>query len=202
MELRFHEGSELRAEGKRLTGVAAPYGHLAQVCDFYETIDPGAFTRSLRQKADVRALYNHDPSKIGGRTKNGTLSLESRGDGLHFQVELPDTELGHDLHALVNRGDTDACSFGFSCPDGGDSWAQRTIDGKVRRVRTLKDVDLHDISAVTYPAYLEGTSVSARSIYGSGGGRIQPSSVGIYSGAGCDVERARLNLMVRLAMHV
>jgi uncharacterized protein len=98
---------------------------------------------------------------------------------LHFEVELPSTELGRDVVELVQRQDISDCSFSFQCPAGGDSWDQRTIDGKVRRVRTLKDVDLHDISAVTYPANHEGTSDSARSIYGGGLKGIRPSGGGL-----------------------
>jgi len=61
--------------------------------------------------------------------------------------------------ASIERGDLDACSFGFSVPQGGDKWVT-TSDGSI--VRTLNDVDLAEISITSFAAY-PATSVSLRS---------------------------------------
>jgi len=122
---------------------------------FIESIAPGAFNRALQEKQDVRCLFNHDANVVLGRYPR-TLSLSADAVGLHFMCTLPPTQAGKDVHALVSRGDVTQCSFAFKVPDGGDEW------NRTRTRRTLRDVNLFDVSAVVYPAY-EDTSVSARS---------------------------------------
>lgn len=124
---------------------------------FVEQIDPGCFSRSLREKADVRALVDHDPSRILGRTKPGTLILEEDAEGLLARIFPPDTTAGRDVVESVRRGDLDGMSFAFRTLK--DSWDYE----KKPPLRTLLDVDLYDVSVVTYPAYPD-TSVALRSL--------------------------------------
>jgi HK97 family phage prohead protease len=56
---------------------------------FREKIKAGAFDDALANKDDVRCLKNHDPNLILGRTKSGTLRLESNSVGLRFNVDIP-----------------------------------------------------------------------------------------------------------------
>lgn len=150
LELRFARGSSV--EGRSLYGVAAPYGVEARIADFRERIAPGAFTRSLAAGADVLALADHDPSKVLGRTSTGTLQLREGANGLEYRLVLPDTSVGNDLRELAARGDIGGVSFGFNVVR--DSW-----DGDLR---TLHDVQLHEISIVqAWPAY-PTTTVSLR----------------------------------------
>jgi HK97 family phage prohead protease len=125
---------------------------------------PGAFARSLREGADVKCLLNHDPNKILGRTKSKTLLLADGLDGLHFACQLDRTNTDHvNTYAAIKRGDLSECSFAFLVPDGGDTWEDSDhSDPKVFAIRTLRDVDLVDVSAVAYPAYSQGTAVGAR----------------------------------------
>ena len=62
---------------------------------------------------------------------------------------------------MIRRGDISEMSFGFAVPAGGDSW-DTTIDsaGRRRDLRTLLDVNLFDVSPVTFAAY-PTTSVAA-----------------------------------------
>lgn len=150
LELRFARGSSV--EGRSLYGVAAPYGVETRIADFREVIAPGAFTRSLAAGADVLALADHDTAKVLGRTSTGTLQLREGADGLEYRLTLPDTTAGNDLRALAARGDLGGVSFGFNVVR--DSW-----DGDLR---TLHDVELHEISIVqAWPAY-PTTTVSLR----------------------------------------
>ena len=168
IERRF--AHELRAEatptgGMALTGYAAKFNSpSADLGGFKETIMPGAFKRSISSGADVRALMNHDPNMVLGRTKNGTLQLSEDGTGLRFSCVLPDTQAARDLHTLVKRGDIDSCSFAFQAKD--QSWEDaRSENGDLYANRKLMDVDLMDVSAVTYPAYGD-TEVQARMMFG------------------------------------
>ena len=127
---------------------------------FREIINPGAFRRVLDSSPDVRALFNHDPSYVLGRTKNGTLDLREDPKGLHSYFTAPDVSYARDLRTLVKRGDVDQMSFAFSMGTGSrDRW-EETEDGEI--LRTVIEVSgLHDVSIVTYPAYPQ-TNVGAR----------------------------------------
>jgi Escherichia/Staphylococcus phage prohead protease len=168
-EIRTITNAGLRAVGgtgadpMALMGYAAKFGKYSQdLGGFFERIAPTAFSRALKEKQDVRALLNHDPNLILGRTKNGTLTLSVDDVGLSFRVELPNTQVARDLHTSVARGDIDQCSFAFKVPTGGDNWGEdKDENGNYFASRELQDVDLFDVSCVVYPAYLD-TNVSAR----------------------------------------
>lgn len=151
---------EVRAEGDeagKLTGYAAVFNTEADIGGwFIERIAPGAFAKSIARGDDVRALWNHDPSSILGRTASGTLSMREDEHGLHVEIEPPDTQLGRDVTTLIKRGDVSQMSFGFRAIS--EKWDLR--DGI--EVRTILEADLFDVSPVTYPAY-DATSISARS---------------------------------------
>ena len=149
--------TELRANADKpqIEGYAAVFSTRADIGYVTESIAPGAFTRAIAEKQDVRCLFNHEPDHVLGRTKSGTLALSEDSKGLKFVCDLPDTQMGRDVREMIKRGDVDQCSFGFV-----------VIDEEVTRgettTRVIKDVDLFDVSPVTYPAY-PTTSVEARS---------------------------------------
>ena len=133
---------------------------------FKEIIAPGAFTRALADpQTDVRCLFNHSADRVLGRQAAGTLVLKQDDTGLWFRCILDPNNTEHrNLHSSVKRGDINECSFAFT-PNGpeGDHWEDRKDEtGKYFISRTLKDVNLFDVSAVTNPAY-NNTSVAARS---------------------------------------
>jgi len=163
-ERRITLQAELRAVDEntkkvgRLEGYAALFDNPTELWDgYYEQIRAGAFARTLREGADVRALFNHNPDMVLGRNKAGTLTLRETKKGLKVNIWPPDTQIGRDVVTSVKRGDISQMSFAFR--------AIKTTDeekGKGEWLRTLEDVDLYDISVVTYPAYPD-TTVAARS---------------------------------------
>lgn len=164
-ELRFSAGLRVQEDKYQIVGVAAAYNTLSgDLGGFREKIAPGAFTRALREKQDCRMLLNHDPNFICGRVKNGTLVLEDSAEGLRFACQLDEKQQWQrDLFQAIKRGDIDSCSFAFSVAPNGDSFERSTDErGKTFVCRTLRDVNLADCSCVTYPAYPNGTRVSAR----------------------------------------
>ncbi|MCV7068329.1 HK97 family phage prohead protease [Mycolicibacterium farcinogenes] len=159
-ETRF--GVELRSEvkGNKLIGHAGRVRSCAEVPGHLEALHRSAFD-AVRKDAgtDVRALFNHDPSKLLGRQSSGTLRWSVDSTGLPFECDLPDTSVGRDVRELAQRGDLNGASFGFL--PGADAWS-RTQDG--RQLRTHTSVSrLVDVSIVTFPAYT-GTSVMLRSL--------------------------------------
>lgn len=121
-----------------------------------ETIRPGAFTRAIEEKHDVRALIDHEPSMILGRTRSNTLKLNQDQRGLFANITLPNTSYAADLREKMGRGDVDGMSFGFLAKE--ERWGMK--DGML--FREILDVDLFDVSVVTYPAY-QATSANLRS---------------------------------------
>jgi uncharacterized protein len=139
-----------------IEGYFALYEQETELFDgVYEIITKGAFDNTLNN--DIRALWNHNTQYVLGRNKNGSLQLKADEKGLFGIIKLPNTQYAEDLHELVKRGDIDQCSFGFNIlaedieelADGGYRWR-------------INDIDLHEISVVTFPAY-ENTTVQARS---------------------------------------
>jgi HK97 family phage prohead protease len=129
--------------GRTLHGYAAVYGvESDDLGGFRERIAPGAFGSVL--DADVRALLNHDPSQVLGRTKSGTLRLHDEQRGLRFEVDLPDSPLGENVREAVRRKDIDGASFRFTVDR--ESW-----QGDLRTVESVKE--LKDVTVATFGAY-------------------------------------------------
>jgi HK97 family phage prohead protease len=156
MERRYASGTIV--QGGQLSGLAAPFGVVANIGEFREVIAPGAFTATLATNRDVLALAEHDAARVLGRTRSGSLKLAETARGLEYALTLPDTTVANDLRALAARGDIGGVSMGFRCVR--DSWQDD--------VRTLHEIELHEISIVSaFPAYPE-TTVSLRSRQSAG----------------------------------
>lgn len=155
-------GLALRASrvGSKSPGTMVGYAAVFDTfsCDlgsFREKIARGAFDKALA-RSDVRALYNHDPNLLLGRTAAGTLRLFPDAVGLRMELDLPDTQLGQDTAVLTRRGDLQGQSFSFTTV--ADHWDYSTTPA----LRTLLEVgELFDVGPVTFPAY-EDSSVAMR----------------------------------------
>jgi HK97 family phage prohead protease len=164
-ELRTFVASELRATGSdkqpKIEGYAATFAGTADLGAFREKIAPGAFQRTLASERDVVCLYNHDNSMLLGRKSAGTLTLQEDSKGLRFSCDLPDTSTARDVYANLRAGNLKECSFGFFVDgEDGESWEQQA-DGGI--LRTLRSVNLFDVSVVTFPAYTN-TEAAARNV--------------------------------------
>jgi HK97 family phage prohead protease len=154
LEMRFSV-SEMRVERAaekpaKLVGYAAVFNSLS--CDlggFKERIVPGAFKDSVSNGQDVRALCDHDHTRLLGRTSNNTLRLSEDERGLRAEVLLPDTSYARDLMASVERGDINGMSFGFQIPPNGERWTKENDYA----VRELTQIDLREVTATSVPAY-------------------------------------------------
>jgi uncharacterized protein len=150
-ELRAVEGGD----GMTFTGYAAVFNSPSEPLPFIERIAPGAFKRSLKARNDIKLLWNHDTGSVLGSTRAGTLKLEEDAHGLRVTAMLPETTLGKDVRTLVQRGDVNAMSFGFSVPANGDSWNTEGTE------RTLRSVRIHEVSIVAFPAYTSTAGTAA-----------------------------------------
>ena len=149
---------EANTDKMTFTGYAAVFNSPSQPLPFTEYIAPGAFKRSLKSRNEVKMFMNHNMDHVLASTRSKTLKLIEDSKGLLAEAKLPETSVGKDLSILMQRGDVNSMSFGFTVPAQGDDWSQ---DGMTR---TLKEIRLHEVSIVTgFPAY-EATTANVRSI--------------------------------------
>ena len=150
--------SDESANGEQIvTGYAAVFNSPTELWEgLEETIKPGAFSRAI-SNSDIRCLFDHQWSKVLGRTKSGTLALEEDDHGLKFEVRLPNTSIARDLAESLARGDINQCSFGFVRTE--ESWDYNSEPV----VRTISEVDLYEVSIVSLPAYDDTEAALVRS---------------------------------------
>jgi len=167
IERRFLKGAQVRSrKGDKpgIEGIGAVYNQEYDNGWFIETIKPGAFDDVLKQDPDVRCLFNHEPDNVLGRTKSKTLRVTDSPDGLRYDCDTdPNTRIGSDVRAMIERGDVDGCSISFAV--GQDCWRDE-FDANGKYVRSTREIEkfaaLYDVGPVTFPAYSQ-TSVEARS---------------------------------------
>lgn len=152
-----YEMKEFRAEDREGSDLPDLIGHAA-VFDveveiggyfgsFMESVAPGAFKKSIGED-DVRALFNHDPNQVLGRTASGTLELKEDKIGLLTRISPPNTQLGRDVTELVRRGDVSQMSFGFFVIK---EEIEEERDKPLKR--RILEAELFDVSPVTFPAF-------------------------------------------------
>ena len=138
---------EVRAEneGRTIVGYAAVWDSPSEFMGFTEYVKRGAFSKTLNDGAEVRLLIDHEGVPLA-RSKSGTLALEEDERGLRVEAELdPMNPDAARIISAMKRGDLSQMSFAFRTIK--DSWNQD------RSVRELREVQLFDVSVVTFPAY-------------------------------------------------
>lgn len=140
---------ELRAEsdGNTIVGYAAIWDSPSEPMPFIEYVKRGAFSKTLNDGADVRLLVDHEGVPLA-RTKSGTMSLVEDERGLRMEAKLdPMNPDAARIISAMKRGDLSQMSFAFRTVK--DNW------NSDRSVRELREVQLFDVSVVTFPAYEE-----------------------------------------------
>ena len=163
MEYRYLQQTQVRAVNnavsRSIRGLAIVFNSRSEnLGGFTETIDPGALDGA--DMSEVVALFNHNATKVLGRTTAGTLRLTRTAAGLAYEIDLPDTQVARDLYTSITRGDVRGSSFAFRMADkGGETW--KLGPGGIYERRVIKIAKLLDVSPVLIQAYKAG-SVSAR----------------------------------------
>ncbi len=158
-------GLQLQAagNGRQLSGLAVPYGVLAEIKDkrghYQEMIAQGAFTQALATTRP-RMLFEHGQDTRTGKTPIGSFDrVWEEQDGLHVSGELFDNELVRPLADAARAGELPGWSIHFRTREDGkdENW----VRAKGWDIRTVKRADLPEISLVNFGAY--PTTVSVRS---------------------------------------
>ena len=122
-------------------GLFSGYGSVFGVIDSYkEVVAPGAFAESLSQRTPALLWQHRSGEPIGVYS-----ALREDQIGLYVEGKLAlKTARGAEAYELLKMGAISALSIGFVTRD--DSY------DRVTGIRTLKKVDLWEVSLVTFPA--------------------------------------------------
>lgn len=140
------------------------YASLFNVADGAgDTVAPGAFAASLRRRgaSQVRLLYQHFSHAPIGVWEE----IVEDARGLYVRGRLvPDVEQARDVRALLAEGAINGLSIGFR--------TVRARRGARQNTRTLLEVELWEISVVTFPLLVGSavTAIGARRLPNSDGG--------------------------------
>lgn len=133
------------------TGYASRFGEVDLGRD---VVQSGAFTKSLaaRPAHRVKMLREHDQHEpIGTWTE-----IAEDGTGLRVTGKLVlDTVKGRETHALMKAGALDGLSIGYR--------TKASRMDKAKGVRLLDEVELHEISIVTFGMLPSATVTSVKS---------------------------------------
>jgi len=138
------------ADDGTFSGYGSTFGNVDQGGD---VVVRGAFTKSLatRSTSQVRMLFQHDPSQPIGVWTN--LVEDERGLKAEGRLIL-ESGRAREVHALMKGGALDGLSIGFMCNEA-------TFD-KATGARLLKQLDLREISVVTFPMNEQATIAAVK----------------------------------------
>lgn len=152
-------------DGDRLTvsGIVNRLGSVSEILTnphtgrkFRETIEQGVFTRAIQKAQRVDFLSMHDKNQILSSTDNNSLELRETPQGLQMDASISGTSWGRDTYQLITDGIIKGMSFGMKVLKQDWSMGQDGIP-----LRTIKDIDIFEVSAVRSPAY-KSSSIEAR----------------------------------------
>lgn len=170
-QLAFREASE-EASSKGILGTicgrAICFNSESQVLDEYgqtfrEVIAPEAATMEFLNTQDIKINMLHMRELTFGRAKrgvSGNARLSVDNEGVNFEVDVPNCDLGIRARELTKAGVYDGCSFEF-WPDKYD------VEEREGKVPLVRHTHFRAITALTLgmdPAYLQ-TSLHARELY-------------------------------------
>ena len=170
-QLAFREASE-EASSKGILGTicgrAICFNAESQVLDEYgqtfrEVIAPEAATMEFLNTQDIKINMLHMRELTFGRAKrgvSGNARLSVDNEGVNFEVDVPNCDLGIRARELTKAGVYDGCSFEF-WPDKYD------VEEREGKVPLVRHTHFRAITALTLgmdPAYLQ-TSLHARELY-------------------------------------
>ena len=138
-------GLELRAEGRRLSGVVMKYGDVSP--SHRERFEPGA----LRMADSLHLDLFHDPERAIAWAPGGGLVLANGRDALTMRAELPPIPAADRALAEIKAGRVDGLSCEFRAV------RERQDAG----IRVIEDAILFGVGIVRAPSY-GGSRVEAR----------------------------------------
>jgi HK97 family phage prohead protease len=145
-------------DGRTLEGYAAVFNSPADIDDllgtYTEVIKPGAFKRTLEHRTPP-LLFNHGRHPLIGNMPIGAIQDIREDDrGLYFRARMFDNWLIEPLTEAIREQAVKGMSFRFEVPKGAESWNRNGA----KHVRSVREVVLHELGPVVFPAYADATA--------------------------------------------
>lgn len=125
------------------TGYASTFG--GEPDSYGDVVAKGAFKNSIssggRNRNGIALLWQHDSTQPLGIWQH--MVEDSKGLAVQGRLAL-DIQLGKETHSLMKLGAVKGLSIGYSTLDY--EWDEK------KKIRTLKEVELFEVSLVTFPA--------------------------------------------------
>ncbi|MDR3373172.1 MAG: HK97 family phage prohead protease [Ancalomicrobiaceae bacterium] len=187
-----------RAEAEAATvsadGEFSGYASLFGVEDMsHDIVERGAFLVSLSRRgvSGVKMLYQHDPAEPIGRW----LDIRETAKGLFVVGQLmPEIARAREVLAMMRAGVIDGLSIGFKTVKG-------RSDAK-SGIRRLTEVDLWEISVVTFPMQPAARVASVKAAAAIGSSALSAAADWPFAGLDAEEDRRLSQLFRRLSARV
>jgi uncharacterized protein len=132
------DGLEVKEDGDTRTveGYASVFNNVDSYSDI---VMPGAFAKSIKGRKPAM-LWQHSSDKPIGVWDE----MEEQKKGLYVKGRILPTTYGNDAYTLVKNGAVTGMSIGYS--------AKKWETDAAKQVRKLTEVELYEVSLVTFPA--------------------------------------------------
>lgn len=146
------EGLEVKedADARTIEGFASVFNN---VDSYKDIVLPGAFAKSLQSRKPAM-LWQHRSGDVIGVWDE----LEEVKKGLRVKGRILDTTLGDDAYKLVKAGAVTGMSIGYS--------SKKDEFDHEKGVRKLIEVELYEVSLVTFPANERAQVTRVKSLEG------------------------------------
>ena len=158
-ELRAKQGQQEDDEFVHIEGKAVAFDSETVLfkfngIEYKEIIERGSFDEA--DISDVVVKYNHSDHFLAvARTRNHTLELDVREDGVYVAIKIrKDNPNGMQFYKNVEEGLIDRMSFSFII-------REESFDEKEHRWTVRKIEKVYDVAAVDFPAY-DDTEIYAK----------------------------------------
>lgn len=165
--VRFREANQEQKDNGIIgviEGLAIPFNTTSKPVsdwgdDMYEVIQPSCCTQDFLDSQDIKLNMYHKRGNTFARCNNGKGSMRvmAREDGVYFEADVPDCELGRQAVALIKNEVIIGCSFEFSEGDYTIAERKRDSGGYDVVVTHTKFEALSALSLALDPCYTETT---------------------------------------------
>jgi HK97 family phage prohead protease len=155
--------AEREGDGLTMQGYAAVFNSRTEINswegNFYETIMPGAFKKTLRERTPV-LMFDHGQHPLIGSMPLGSITKAREDEhGVYVEARLADNWLIQPVRDAIEQRAISGMSFRFSVVR--DEWVKPAKAGGLRN-RSVLELRCPELGPVVFPAY-QDTAVGVRS---------------------------------------